>query len=409
MENNVTFKFPNNNNSENGTQYITGLTTAKEGNALIKRKGRTSLLSAKVMLFSLLNVENRNEISYDLKSAKYYRQLAVETGIDYSKGIVAEMDVSDLKNLLNKKSSGSFNASLKELFSIDPHEEKSLRNSWAVMLPNPDSGVLGYAEVVTACHYDSKKGKLLMKFSEEEAVKSQIWQIKSEYTELPFLHMINIKSIHTYRLYEIIYSDISKADQALKDQGLEPATEYSFKYSVGELYFMMGILDITADSEGKKAAASRKADYNTIAADVNTRQHENMYDYKSFKRYALEAAIKEINETPTSTFTISYDVEREEGGKRIAYVEFYIKKKALGVVPNISAEPEVQKSNILDNADMIVDLARELKDIVLSFDELRRIASAANFDTKVVTAAYNLYQQLQIQEDFVSWFENLRK
>jgi plasmid replication initiation protein len=325
--------------------------------------------------------------------------------VDYTKGLVAEMDVVDIRKLLKKEKSGSFYASLRELFSIDPHDEKSLRNSWAVMLPNADSGVLGYAEVVIACHYDTNNGKLFMKFSDEELIKSQIWQIRSEYTELPFLHMINIKSIYTYRLYEIIYSEITKTDMMLRTNGesILP-NEYSFRFSLGELQFMLGILDITTDKEGKRMIASKEPDYNLIATEVNTRQRENMGEYRSFRRYSLDVATAEINNTPTSTFTISYEVEKEENGRKVGFIVFYVKKKSSTIEPSI-----ITKQDKKDNADFIVDLARELNSLTLTYDEINRIAIASNYDKKAVAAAHVLYEQLKITDNFVDWFLELRK
>lgn len=386
-------------------QVITDLTTATEGNALIMRKGKTSLLAAKVMLFALLNVENRNSGQYNIEDLQYYSKLSQDTGVDYSKGIVSEIAISDLKKLLKKENSGSFYASLRELFSIDPYQEKSLRNSWAVMLPISESGVLGYAEVITACHYDTANGRLFIKFSNEDFVRSQLWQIKSSYTELPFLHMINIKSIYTYRLYEIIYSEISKTDLMLKENGdWNSHSEYSFRFSVGELQLMLGALDVTTDKIGKKSIATKDPDYNAIAADINTRQYENMGEYRSFRRYSLDVATKEINNTDSSAFTIRYDVEKDETGKRVSYVVFYVKKKN----SPIYVEAEFVERNE-EQDDFIVSLARELGDFSLKFNELQNIAKASDYDMELIKAALTLYNGMKITEPFSSWFLEFRK
>ena len=394
-------------NMSNG-QVITSLTTTNESNSLIMRKGRTTLLSAKVMLFALLKVENRNQSSFSLKENQYYDKLLKTTGVDYRKGLVAEMDVSDLKKLLKKENSGSFYASLRELFSTDPHDEKSLRNSWAVMMPrnsDDENPVYGYAEVITSCSYDTGSGKLFIKFSDEEFVKSQIWQIRSEYTELPFLHMINIKSIYTYRLYEIIYSEIVKADQAMRDSGeFVLPDQYSFRLSLGSLLLSLGILDISKDSSGKRALSSKNPDYNEIASDVNSRQHENMGEYRSFRRYSLDVATKEINQTETSAFTISYDVEKDPKTRKVAYIIFYVKKKK-----QQSIEPETNNSQSQVDADFIVDLARELSGLSLNFDELTQIAVVGNYDKGFITAAYVLYKKLGLNSNFVDWFIELKK
>ena len=84
-------------------QIISDLTTTTEGNALIMRKGRTSLLSAKVMLFALLKVENRGVKHYGIKEQQYYNKLQKDTTVDYTKGLVAEIDVPDIRKLLKKE------------------------------------------------------------------------------------------------------------------------------------------------------------------------------------------------------------------------------------------------------------------------------------------------------------------
>jgi plasmid replication initiation protein len=368
------------------------------------RKGRTTLLSAKVMLFALLNVENRNEKQYSIKDAQYYKKLSLDSGVDYSKGIVSEIAVADLRKLLKKEKSGSIYASLRELFSGDPHEPRSLRNGWAVMLPNTNSGILGYAEVITACHYDTSSGRLFIKFSEEHGVKDQIFKGKEKCTELPFLHMLSIKSIHAYRLYEILWSQVTAADAALRESGdFSYHSEYSFRFSLGELQLMLGIVDLTLDREAKKlASASKEPDYNLIADLCNQTQAENMHEYSSFRRYSITVAMNEINNSATSAFTIDYDVERD--GNKVVAIVFYVKKKQ-SHVSEIASEKKPQMSN----ADFIIDLARELSSMTLTYDELTRIAMAADYDKELVIAALIMYEKLNVKDNFCDWFIDLRK
>lgn len=388
-------------------QVITSLTTTKESNALIMRKGRTSLLSAKVMLFALLRVENRNMKQYTIDELRYYENLRQNSNVDYSKGTVCEIDVADLRRLLKKESSGSFYSALKDLFSTDPYEEKSLRNSWAVMLPKGDSDVLGYAEVITACHYDTSAGKLFLKFSDEEFIKERIVQLRNDFTELPFLYMLQLKSVHTFRLFEILFASIAKADMQFKEEGgggVLP-TEYSFRFSLGELQLMLGVIDVTADRHGKKQIAVKNPNYNAIVDDINTRQHENMGLYGSFRRYALDVAAAEINAIETSPFTVSYDVEKDESGRRVAYIIFYVKKK--GSNDDIAVAEHTEKAEV--HGDFIVEVARELSDFTLNFDELGRIAEAAEYDIELIRVARVLYDKFQLSNNFADWFIEFRQ
>jgi len=95
------------NKTLNG-QLITDTTMTTESNSLVMRKGRSTLLASKVLLIALLNIENRDNKKYTLQERAYYKQLERDTNVDYSKGIVSEINTSDLKKLLNKKNSGSF-------------------------------------------------------------------------------------------------------------------------------------------------------------------------------------------------------------------------------------------------------------------------------------------------------------
>jgi hypothetical protein len=388
-------------------QVITNLTTTTESNALIMRKGRTSLLSAKVMLFALLKVENRNIRQYSIEETRYYEKLKKNSNVDYTRGIVSEIDVADLKKILKRENSGSFYTSLRELFSIDPHEEKSLRNSWAVMLPNSESDTLGYAEVITACHYDTSTGKLFLKFSDEDYVKEQILQLRENFTELPFLHMLEIKSIYTYRLYEILYAEVTKVDVKFKEDGgaFPLPSEYSFRFSLGELQLMLGAIDVTADRIGKKQISAKNPDYNAIAEDVNSRQCENMGAYRAFRKYSLDVATNEINSTESSAFTISYDVEKEEGSRKVSHVIFYVKKKTFGDGTEPPEHIERQKGH----DDFIVELARELCDMALNFEELGRIAKTSDYDIDLIRAARVMYDKFQLSDNFADWFVEFRR
>jgi len=387
------------NKTLNG-QLITDTTMTTESNSLVMRKGRSTLLASKVLLIALLNIENRDNKKYTLQERAYYKQLERDTNVDYSKGIVSEINTSDLKKLLNKKNSGSFYKALRELFSLDPHEPRSLRNAFACMLPNEESGVLGYAEVVTSCHMVGTR--LFIKYSGERFVRSQLMQLKSEYTELPLLVVAGFKSVYTLRLFEILSSAIQGMDAALQATGQDEAEEYSFRYSLGELQLMFGIVDITADSEGKKSVAAQNPDYNSIVREVNERLHENMGSFAYFKRYALTTAVDEINKTDAINFRVSYSVERETE-KRITHIIFFVKKKGVDVVDQELLEEHE------NHGDIILSIAKELSALTLNYNQLLKIADAAEYDKETILAAYNLYCQMNLSCDFVNWFVELRK
>lgn len=380
---------------------ITDATTTREGNALILRKGRTTLLSSKIMLIALLNVENRINYQPDTRKAHYYNKLQNDTGVDYCNGLVSEINVSDLRHLLNRANSGSFYNALKELFSTDPRDEKSLRNSWAVMMPNNESGILGYAEVITACHYDTINGRLFLKFSGEPQVFKQLWKIQEDYTDLPFKYMLELKSVHSYRLVEILLQRISAVEHAVVANGDVKPHEYSFRFSVGELQLMLGVVDVSKDKDLRQIISGIGPDYNAIVEETMSRKYENMGTFANFRRYALDVAIDEINNNNTSPFNIAYDVERGSN-RKISFIIFNIKMKGQYV-----EESDIQVKTI-DELEFIVDLTRMLNVLELTYAELKQIAEVSEYDKDLVQAAYMMYNKLNVNDNFAEWFLALR-
>ena len=385
-------------------QTVTRETVVAEGNSLILRKGRGTLLSAKLMLFALLNMEYRTNKIYSQRELQYYKKLLDDTGVDYSKGIVSEISVSDLRRVLKKEKSGSFYSSIKELFSMDPYEGKSLRNSWAIMMPDPNSGILGYAEIIIATHLVN--GRIFIKFNEEKRIKDQIFKDKEKCTDLPFLYMEQqCKSIYSFRLFEILWYQVSKTDSVLRANGDDSSpAEYSFRFTIGELQLMFGVLDLTIDKgDGKRLAKTKNPDYNQIAKLCNETQSENMFDYRAFRRYSLDVAVNEINSTPTSAFTIEYDVERDSGSTKIVAIIFHVKKRASYV------EPIKNNNKNVNTNDFIVEIAEELKSFSLTYEELKQIANMAQYDMELVVAAHTIYKKLNIKEHFTQWFMDFSK
>ena len=96
-------------------------------------------------------------------------------------------------------------------------------------------------------------------------------------------------------------------------------------------------------------------------------------------------------------------MEKEENGRKVAYIIFYVKKKGANEVEVID---DIKPDN---KADFIVELARELSSLSLTYDELNQIAVISDYDKNMVSAAFILYNKLQSTDNFVDWFAELRK
>ena len=248
----------------------TEMLSINESNRFIARKGGSSLMGTKIMLYSLLKIEDRNVNPVPIEQMERYIRLANETKVDYTKGLVAEMSAPELRRVLNKKACGTFYNELRTLFGDAKSNPKSLRNQFAVMVPSKDSNISGYAEIITACHYDSDNGRMYIKFNNEAQIREMLLDLQEEYTSIP-LSVLDASSIYELRLSEIIYKHIEEINNVNLAAGKPFPDEYTFSYTIGELQMLLGVLDVTIDEITKKQLQVNNPDYNEIASEFQSR------------------------------------------------------------------------------------------------------------------------------------------
>lgn len=348
----------------------------KKSNNLIQSLGKTTLLSNKVLLTSLLKIEERNGVPDSEK--EYYRRLEKASGTDFTQGLVAEFKNSDLRNVMGNKS-GSYYANIMEL--MDPTNEKSLRHQWIIMVKNPEDGLYGSTDVITSTLYDDKNGKLYIKFSNEPKIKKELYELKNNYTLLDYNLMMRFKSIYSYRIYELLMSRIGREDGIYK----EKRDEYIFTYDISELKYLLGILDPYINKDVRLALSEPYPDFEKIETMIS--DEHVMPRYNDLKKYTLEKAKKEIDEI--TDFIFDYSPVRNGRGGKVVSVDLIMKRKV-----KINTEKKnAEKSNLtLEEQDQFLD---ELCDIIaypLKVKDLRAIAEAAAYDMEKVKKAYSVLQ-----------------
>lgn len=349
--------------------------SVKKSNTLIQAIGKTSLLSNKVFLTALLKVEKRDGCSTELKS--YYKKLENLTGADFSKGLVAEFSNSDMRSFMKK--SGSYYEEVKKL--MDAESIASLKKQWGIMVHNPEDGLYGVVDVITAMIYDEKNGKLLIKFSDEERIQSEIYNLKRNYTTLNYRLMMAFNSKYSYRIYEMLVSRIGYDDWRNKGT----SQEYVYEYGLSELKYHLGILDPYISSDVKKAITMARTadDFERIEENIST-EHK-MPRYNDFEKYTLKKAIKEFNEITNPEFVFSYSPVRSGRGGKVRGVQFIVKRVG-GAVMTEEGRRELTE----DEKDEIIDKIRSLVKEELKTKEIRTIAESAEYNFEKVKKAYDV-------------------
>ena len=375
-------------NTQNNN-YNNQLEVVKKSNRLIQALGNPSLLAEKVLLLSLIKVEDRDDIPVTIVDKERYSRIQSVTGTDFSKGLVAEVSNAELRRLSNSRS-GSYYDSIKTLLNPSKTDPRTLRNNLVFMAPD-ENGVLGYTELITSAAYHD--GTMYVKFNPEESVKKEIVNLKNNYALLDVSLMMQWKSIYSYRVYELIQSKVGYDDAARKKQGKKPKDSYSYQYEFGELKFLLGILDATADKIVKNTIESgKRPDYNKIAEDMTERtgKGKSCAKYADLKRYALDKAEKEINscENKDCEYTIKFEPVRNGRGGKVTHVILYVQRRRAkedsdNIVDNVMSEDD--KLDFIDSLRMTSLNNLPTKD-------LRNISECAGYDMEKINKAVEVME-----------------
>ena len=301
--------------------------------------------------------------------------LKKKTRVDFSHGLIAEFSSTELRSLIGDHS-GSFYKRISDI--MDPASEQSLARQWGVYIRDQESGLYGYVAIVTAMLFDRSTGRMFIKFSDEESIKNQIYDIRRGYTLLNYRLMMSFSSIYTYRVYELLLSSIGLIDYS---NSRVPSDRYTIEYGLSELKYRLGILDpyITQDVREAIAMARTASDFEKIERDISS--EVKMPRYRDFERYVLVKAIGDLNNIENPEYIFSYEPIRSGRGGKVVAVKFIVERVKKNVVDMIGQE----------KSDELFDIIDEMRSIIredIKTRELMEIAETAGFDIELVKKAY---------------------
>ncbi len=348
----------------------------QKSNALVNSKGKANLLAQKLNAVCI--------------------QQAVE---DEKTGILtATIRGTDLKKIFGTNS-GSFYDKIKAL--VYPAKNKPSLMDWRIIYTDDESKTIEVINIIMDCKFED--GELQVRYNDK--VNKQIRQLKNNYTVYSLAETIPLKSIYSFRLYEILKAEYDKQDYWAKKNGTwQPGAVYVLDIDIIDLKLRFGIIDATTSTEITNALKKSNPDYKKIEElveklpDELKEEHIQYKRFDNFKRKALEAPKKELAEKASIYFDYE-QLKSGRGGKTTA-IRFYIHKKQRKTeivesekTLNLSDE---QKEDFLD----------ELRDIfdnkIKKTKDLRSIAEAANYDMDLIEEKYE-YSKAQDVENLVGW------
>ncbi len=319
----------------------------KKSNDLISSKYKSTLIENKILAISLAQITKLKEEE-------------VEINGEITKVFTSEMKSSDLMKKL-QVSRKNLPAQLKSAY---------LKMSSRQIGIEDESGEFRYRALFIGSDYKNGSFKLYY----NPLLGSYYKELSKNYTLLSLDTMMKFKSVHSFRLYEMLKKDCY-GDNELWIPEIK-GSKYIIEYSLSELKLTLGV--VNAEAESVRTVLNRKGapDYDRAVEVSKEKGFERWID---FKRRCIDPAIKEINEK--TELNVTYELEKSGQGGKVHGLTFIV------VIYNEEEKAEKtaaarQEISLTDDEkmDFLSDLQELYGDYAIKLKELRRIAEAASWD-----------------------------
>lgn len=342
--------------------YETHTDLFPKSNSLINSKYKASLLEQKLFNIVLSRLQHRQ---FEDEG---------ETG-----GLVCTLKASELKNMLGV-TGGSFYTQLKTAAAS--------MTSTTIGYVNDEIEAFKYMSIITSAEYN--KGYFTVKFN-YDLKKYLINETPFTVLDLPII--LSYRSVYSLRLHEILLSKCYKKKRSgVSKYTKKDATEGKFKIEIGisELKLSLGV--VNADSKAVKSILidSATPDYDKAVEKASEKSFKDWYE---FRRCVIDVAVNEINEVDNGTY-VTYEPNKAGQGGKVYSITFYIE---LGDKNKENKNSEHHDSGKIKNDTTEINEEKEfevhyaVKSLIkeeLSFNDIKAICKAANYDTEKIKNAY---------------------
>ncbi len=338
----------------------------RKANTLINSKGRSTLLVQKLFAVSIAKAEHNPE----------------------DNTLEANIYGTDLKKIFGVKG-GSFYEHIKA--AIEPAKNKPSILDWRIIYSNDETQEIEAINVITDASF--KNGVLNVRYNNK--ITPYLTNLQSNYTVLSLAEAVQLNSVYSFRLYEILKAEMDRQRAITKRKG-----PYIVQYHLTDLKLRLGIIDSQADPEIISALKKGNPDYDKIEKQADKLDGAGkLKTFGNFKKFALDKAKKELNETTSIWF--DYEPVKAGRGGKVVNIRFII-----DVNPSVKAKEEHVEEKKTTSVIEQMEVLDQIQDIInqkIKISEMKAIAEAANYNIEKIKAAYELSKRQKNIENFVGW------
>lgn len=353
---------------ENGKKTVRDSDEYKKSNSLVSAKYKSTLVENKILALSLSKankmIAEYIEVEGEDEPVKVYTSVLKSSEIKNALGISSKNMASQMKTIYDKMS------------------DKKIGMT-------KENGDFGYRNLVIGGDYSNGELKLYY----NPLLSSYYKEVSRNYTMLSLSTMMKFKSVHSFRLYELLkkecYTNNNKPSKPSLDTG--ESTVYFFNYSVAELKLMIGV--VNAESAAVKNILNKNGDFEKAVEKAEEKGFERWCD---FKRRCIDPAILEINDL--TEMQVTYSLKKSGQGGKVHAIEFAVE------INNGNLEkPATESKNPQIDEDIFFDEVSELIEEKIRFKDIKSISEAAGYDIEKIKKAYRIAKQQKSVDNLVGF------
>ncbi len=404
-----------------------------KANAFIKRIGKTTLLSEQSFLMAIYKAKERTRSSIEGTALQLkYDRVKELTGTDFSDGLIASFSSSELKKMMNIKTS-RYSSEMEKMMNL-----KVFTNTWHIIYNN--NGVMADTACIIGTLYDKSTGRIWIKFNPD--IKDKIVNLKNAggYTMLSTDTMRKVsKDLFTWSAYQLLREEMSYREGVQKKKGLPPKKEYATEFELSEFKFLTTLnqVDLSSIDPSQVACAKLIKENNYEEAEKVLPREDRTYDdnWKGFKNKVLTRACSVINGWEGNGIYEQDDEEYERlcrenhatdihfrcmpiksgKGARVVGIRFYIRwdKITDAEIPEPKPETAEVTKHLTEKEDPTkeLDMLLKLSEIIgesYRMDEMREILRTSGYDMEKIRVSYMELQQANIEPTINNMLDMLK-
>lgn len=249
-----------------------------------------------------------------------------------------------------------------------------------------ENHIFSYTNVLTNASYAD--GVFTLIFNGD--LKQYLTDLERNYTLLLLPLMLKWKNAYSFKLYELLLSKAYGNKNNI----------YNISFGAAELKFMLGCYRADTPEIKKILENSRHPDYELAETKVPPRVGKNgkiikseYIDWYDFKRYALNPAIEEINNSEEADIIIeSYKEDGKGSGGKIYKITFLVKRK---VEDSIIIEDNTKIEDILSDTEKFkiqYNTLQLFEKYHLPIEDITTICESANYNEDKINRAHSLLE-----------------